>query len=321
MDTPHGHIILSPPSRSHLPILGWMISSEKNIMHGQSDMGNLPVTSPVLRISSLISCFKCNTTRKPVNSIFWMNSGIVSLRLIFLFCTRKISCNRTHVSNTISTSRSNWYSRIAVTEKEFESGKNDETSRNKETNNSEPKAVSASSKQSSDNVVDVELIVDEEPVPRVRMLDSATIPRVTPVGSPTRPNYATQRDHQQQQPNPSTRKVSLDPSPVLPNYSGRRMVYSSTTRPPTSVSQNHQRDPRQPRVYPQSQAIDQPPRPRRKRRLVRIGPDKILWYGHGMKIRNERLSYLVGGSNFENWYHPSNKRLTNTNVHGMNVAF
>ena len=163
-----------------------------------------------------------------------------------------------------------------MTEKEFESGKNDETSRNKETNNSEPKAVSASSKQSSDNVVDVELIVDEEPVPRVRMLDSATIPRVTPVGSPTRPNYATQRDHQQQQPNPSTRKVSLDPSPVLPNYSGRRMVYSSTTRPPTSVSQNHQRDPRQPRVYPQSQAIDQPPRPRRKRRLVRIGPDKIL---------------------------------------------
>mmetsp|Transcript_16293 Transcript_16293/g.37704 ORF Transcript_16293/g.37704 Transcript_16293/m.37704 type:complete len:271 (-) Transcript_16293:101-913(-) len=166
-----------------------------------------------------------------------------------------------------------------MTEKEFESEKNNEINRNNVTNtsNNETKAATVSSKHSSDNVVEIEVIVGKEPIPRVRMLGSETISRVAPFDSPTRPDYATQRNLQQrQQPNSRTQKVSLDPSPVLPNYYGRRMAYTSTSRRPTSGSPNQQRDPSQPRVYPQSQTIDQATRPRRKRRLVRVGPDKIL---------------------------------------------
>lgn len=150
--------------------------------------------------------------------------------------------------------------RIAVTAQEFESGKTIDNV----TNNNGRRAENR--KESSDNVVEVELIMDDEP-----------IPRVTPIGTtPPKPNYSQQ---QYRSSNRGGQRVSYDVTPERSVYSGRDdNAHSSYTRPWVyGGSRDHQqRTPSGPRLYSQDQAIGQPPKPRRRRRLVRVGPDEIL---------------------------------------------
>lgn len=150
-------------------------------------------------------------------------------------------------------------------------------------------------KDSNDNVVEVEL-VDLEPVPRVRKMDSETIPRVTPFGSPTAhrdptqsPHYANehsayQRSQQRQRANRRAQKVpftNVNASPPKQGYTAFRhhtkpAAYGNHHTNPTGYGNQgyYQRDPNGPRVYRQDQ--NQPPKPRRSRRFVRVGADKIL---------------------------------------------
>jgi hypothetical protein len=160
-----------------------------------------------------------------------------------------------------------------VTAKEFESGKTEDKNGDNITNNGTSQMVTKNRKKSSDNLVEVELIVGEAPIPRVRPRDSGSIPRVTPFDSPTSPNYANPRSGQRQRP----QKVSLDASPAQPRLSDRLTAYKRYTRPPAQSSQDYQqRDPSEPRLYRQDQVINQAPGRQRKKRYVRVGPDKIL---------------------------------------------
>jgi len=156
-----------------------------------------------------------------------------------------------------------------MTSKEFEEKKNSNATKNREIETT----ATAKSEGSSENVVEVELIVDEESFPKVRTLDSRSIPRVTPFGSPTSSNYDRHRQRQARR----TQKVSLDAFPARPRYSSRDMAYDIARRQtPAYVSRDPQGSPDQPRVCRQDQANVPPPQPRRKRRLVRVGPDRIL---------------------------------------------
>lgn len=155
-----------------------------------------------------------------------------------------------------------------MTAKEFES--------NVTNNGSRTEVRTTNLKESSDSITEVELMVGEEFIPRVRTLDSDSIPRMTPFGSPTSTSYAKSRNRQRQRPNSSIQKVSLEASPSRARNSGRDTAYTST-RPPAYGSQDQQQAPSsEQRIYRQDQVITQSPRSRRKRRLVGIGPDKIL---------------------------------------------
>ena len=165
-----------------------------------------------------------------------------------------------------------------MTAKEFESGKTeDKNGDNNATNNgtSQIATKKKKNKESSDNVVEVELIIDEVPIPRVRPRDSGSIPRVTPFDTPSRPHYGNARNSGQRQ---RSQKVSLDASPSKPRLSDRISAYKRYTRPSAQSSRDdyQQRNPNEPRVYRQDQVINQAPGHQRKKRYVRIGPDAIL---------------------------------------------
>jgi len=163
-----------------------------------------------------------------------------------------------------------------MTAKEFESGKTeDKNDDDNVANNGTSQMATKNTKESSDNVVEVELIIDKVPIPRVRQRDSGSIPRVTPFDSPTSPNYRNVRSSGQRQ---RPQKVSLDASPAKPRLSDRISAYKRYTRPSAQSSQDdyQQRNPSEPRVYRQDQVINQAPGHQRKKRYVGIGPDVIL---------------------------------------------
>mmetsp|Transcript_106026 Transcript_106026/g.216219 ORF Transcript_106026/g.216219 Transcript_106026/m.216219 type:complete len:250 (+) Transcript_106026:171-920(+) len=147
-----------------------------------------------------------------------------------------------------------------MTAKEFELGKREDKSddiRTSEVGTSDP------TQSSPDNVVEAELV---ESLPRVRMLDSQSIPRVMAFDrTSTSPNYGGSQQPQ------IPRRVSLGATPAISRYPS---PYTAA-RPRAYASQAAD----EPRVYRQDQLIGEPPKTQRKRRLVRmhqVGPDKIL---------------------------------------------
>ena len=169
-----------------------------------------------------------------------------------------------------------------MTVEEFESATiGDNTDTNNFDKTAEVATTSARKDPSEDNVVEVELV--DGPVPTVRPFGSGTIPRKTQFAD-TRPqsppNYSNPEYRQRpkkvnvdwspsrpRQPSTRPEKVNVDWSPSKPReqFSNRETKYTRYRRP---------LDPSEPRVYRQDQPT--PFSPRRKRRLVRVGPDAIL---------------------------------------------
>ena len=144
-----------------------------------------------------------------------------------------------------------------MTAKEFESGKYADS------------ATKTPKKKSSDNVVEVELIIDEEPMPRVRPMDSRSHSGETSNhAKPWNPQHRTSR---------STEKFHDASTVGAGGYSSvRNTGCSSYSRPYVYSGPNKQHATQQPKVYRQDQVIEQPSQPRRKRRLVRCAPNKFF---------------------------------------------
>lgn len=129
-------------------------------------------------------------------------------------------------------------------------------------------------KQSTNNVVEVELIVDKTPIPKVRMLDSESIPRITAAFGGQSTKYAKPRNRQQAPRN--AQKVSLESSVKHTGFRDQ----APTSRPRSYASRDQVPGPR---VYGnQDQVIGQmigplsPPRKKRRLARLQVGPDKIL---------------------------------------------